>query len=161
MTRQTWQVCFETGQLRKKQPLQFQGLKFKTLSKFNFSKQGVFETGPCSMAGSCYETGVAVRALTENDPLKERLERHINPWFMALQCPSAYSQSRACHADQCLWLPCHLPFPLLSRSLSQPQKARRAALSTRPAIMAYNRESSWFPEGKSLECLCRYVQEIR
>ena len=40
-----------------------QPLHFETWPKFNFGKPGDFETGPCNLAGSGFETGVAVRAL--------------------------------------------------------------------------------------------------
>ena len=49
---------FETGQLRNSLS------NFETWPKFNFGKPGNFETGPCNnLAGSGFETGVAVRAL--------------------------------------------------------------------------------------------------
>jgi hypothetical protein len=48
---------FETGQLRNSLS------NFDTWPKFNFGKPGNFETGPCNLAGSGFETGVAVRAL--------------------------------------------------------------------------------------------------
>jgi hypothetical protein len=50
-------VGFETGQLRNSLS------NFETWPKFNFGKPGDFETGPCNLAGSDFETGVAVRAL--------------------------------------------------------------------------------------------------
>ena len=49
---------FETGQLRNSLS------NFETWPKFNFGKPGNFETGPCNLAGSGFETGVAVRALS-------------------------------------------------------------------------------------------------
>jgi hypothetical protein len=48
---------FETGQLRNSLS------NFETWPKFNFGKPGDFETGPCNLAGSGFETEVAVRAL--------------------------------------------------------------------------------------------------
>ena len=48
---------FEIGQLRNSLS------NFETWPKFNFGKPGNFETGPCNLAGSGFETGVAVRAL--------------------------------------------------------------------------------------------------
>ena len=49
----------KTGQLRNSLS------NFETWPKFNFGKPGNFETGPCNLAlaGSGFETGVAVRAL--------------------------------------------------------------------------------------------------
>ena len=51
-------VGFETGQLRNSLS------NFETWPRFNFGKPGDFETGPCNLAGSDFETGVAVRALS-------------------------------------------------------------------------------------------------
>ena len=39
---------------------------FKTSLESNFGKSGVFETGPCNLAGAGFETGVAERALGMN-----------------------------------------------------------------------------------------------
>ena len=38
---------------------------FKTLLESNFSKSGIFETGPCNLAGTSFKTGVAEWALRD------------------------------------------------------------------------------------------------
>jgi hypothetical protein len=50
-------ASFENGQVRNRLP------NFETLPKSYFGKSGVFETGPCNLAGAGFETGVAERAL--------------------------------------------------------------------------------------------------
>ncbi|KAI0262276.1 hypothetical protein BGY98DRAFT_1182286, partial [Russula aff. rugulosa BPL654] len=64
---------FETGQLRNSLS------NFETWPKFNFGKPGDFETGPCNLAGSGFETGVAVRALTISYPPTGRSDRYRWP----------------------------------------------------------------------------------
>jgi hypothetical protein len=51
---------FETGQVPNSVP------NFETCQKSKFDKTGVFETGPCNLAGPGFETGVAERALSNH-----------------------------------------------------------------------------------------------
>jgi hypothetical protein len=50
-------ASFKNGQVQNRLP------NFETLPKSYFGKSGVFETGPCNLAGAGFETGVAKWAL--------------------------------------------------------------------------------------------------
>ena len=70
---------FETGQLR------YSLSNSETWPKFNFGKPGNFETGPCNLAGSGFETGVAVRALNMESVNPVSFVHAENPYLTAFR----------------------------------------------------------------------------